>query len=83
MKFLRVLFYFIFVHFPKFLSILGPPILCVKISTDISDISIKSKYRYIRNYRYFHHWTQIVKVEFYKNFIFMDHRFQRTVIYLC
>ena len=25
----------------------------VKISTDISDISVKSKYRYIRNYQYF------------------------------
>ena len=25
----------------------------VKISTDIYDISVKSKYRYIRNYRYF------------------------------
>ena len=23
-----------------------------------ADISVKSKYRYIRNYRYFHHWLQ-------------------------
>ena len=33
----------------------------VKISTiffDISDISVKSKYRYIRNYRYFIPWVQ-------------------------
>ena len=28
----------------------------VKISTNISDISVKSKYRYIRNYRYFVPW---------------------------
>ena len=28
----------------------------VKISTDISNISVKSKYRYIRNYRYFVPW---------------------------
>ena len=31
----------------------------VKISTDIFDISVKSKCRYIRNYRYFFPWLGI------------------------
>ena len=38
-------------YFYKFLSILGLPIFYVKISINIF---VKSKYRYIRDYRYFH-----------------------------
>ena len=47
-----------FLHFYKLWSILSPPIFCVKISANISNISIKSKYWYIRNYRYFYPWLQ-------------------------
>ena len=36
----------------------------VKIFTDIFDISVKSKYRYIRNYRYFVPWLQVKRVPF-------------------
>ena len=53
-------------HFHEFLTILSLPIFFSKISADISpiypkifdisDISVKSKYRYIRDYRYFHPW---------------------------
>ena len=43
-------------HFHEFLTILSLPIFFSRISADISDISVKSKYRYIRDYRYFHHW---------------------------
>ena len=45
--FLKVLFYI----FLSFWSILGLPIFYVKISINIF---VKSKYRYIRDYRYFH-----------------------------
>ena len=44
-----------------FLLIFALPIFLSKyppIFTDISDISVKSKYRYIRNYRYFIPWVQ-------------------------
>ena len=34
-------------------------ISCVKIFIDISNISIKSKYRYISDYWYFHHYSHI------------------------
>ena len=53
-----------FLYFYKFWSILGLSIFFSKISADISDISVKSKYRYIRDYRYFHpcswciNWTR-------------------------
>ena len=43
-------------NFKVFLLIFVLPIFLSKyppIFTDISDISVKSKYRYIRNYRYF------------------------------
>ena len=43
-------------NFKVFLLIFILPIFLSKyplIFTDISDISVKSKYRYIRNYRYF------------------------------
>ena len=43
-------------NFKVFLLIFALPIFLSKyppIFTDISDISVKSKYRYIRNYRYF------------------------------
>ena len=42
-----------------FLLIFALPIFLTKYPTifsDISDISVKSKYRYIRNYRYFVPW---------------------------
>ena len=45
-------------YFHEFLTILSLLIFFSKISTDISDIFVKSKYRYIRNYRYFHPWMQ-------------------------
>ena len=32
----------------------------IKISTDIFDISVKSKYRYIRNYQYFVPLIQVI-----------------------
>ena len=46
-------------HFHEFLTILSLPIFFSKISADISDISVKSKYQYIRDYRYFHLWMQV------------------------
>ena len=46
-------------HFHEFLTILSLSIFFSKISTDISDISVKSKYQYIRNYRYFHPWLSL------------------------
>ena len=48
-----------FLHFHEFLTILSLPIISADISkniSDISDISVKSNYRYIRDYRYFHPW---------------------------
>ena len=50
----------IFMNFKVFLLIFALPIFLSKyppIFTDIYDISIKSKYRYIRNYRYFVPWV--------------------------
>ena len=49
----------IFMNFKIFLLIFALPIFLSKyppIFTDISDISVQSKYRYIRNYRYFVSW---------------------------
>ena len=46
-----------FLHFYNFWSILGSSIFYVKISVDVS---VKWKYRYIRNYRYFHPWSNLV-----------------------
>ena len=51
-------------NFKVFLLIFVLPIFLSKyppIFTDISDISVKSKYRYIRNYRYFVPWSQHLK----------------------
>ena len=48
-------------NFKVFLLIFALPIFLSKyppIFFDISDISVKSKYRYICNYRYFVHWSQ-------------------------
>ena len=42
-------------YFYEFLTILNLSIFFSKIS---ADISVKSKYRYIRDYRYFHPWLQ-------------------------
>ena len=42
-------------HFHEFLTILSLPIFSSKIS---ADISVKLKYRYIRDYRYFHPWEE-------------------------
>ena len=42
-------------HFYEFLTILSLLIFFSKIS---ADISVKSKYRYIRDYRYFHPWLR-------------------------
>ena len=47
-------------NFKVFLLIFVLPIFLSKyppIFTNISDISVKSKYRYIRNYRYFVPWS--------------------------
>ena len=49
----------IFMNFKVFLLIFALLIFLLKYSsifTNIFDISIKSKYRYIRNYRYFVPW---------------------------
>ena len=53
----------IFMNFKVFLLISVLPIFLSKyppIFTDISDISVKSKYRYIRNYRYFVPWSSLM-----------------------
>ena len=52
-------------NFKVFLLIFVLPIFLSKyppIFTDISDISVKSKYRYIRNYRYFVPWLYVTFV---------------------
>ena len=49
-------------NFKVFLLIFALPIFLSKyppIFTDIYDISVKSKYRYICNYRYFVPWLQL------------------------
>ena len=45
-------------NFKVFLLIFALPIFLSKYPPIFSDISIKSKYRYIRNYRYFVPWEQ-------------------------
>ena len=56
--FLLILSFFeVFQAFPSILNNFRLTNIYVKISTDISDISVKSKYRYIHVYWYFKQWV--------------------------
>ena len=47
-------------NFKIFLLIFALSIFLSKYPSIFSDISVKSKYRYIRNYRYFVPWVRVV-----------------------